>query len=734
MHSIVGILIMALAPLLFYVFLLFCCKNIFQKNDLASISKLDLVTSFVILVFVLFFSFIVISKNNYIYFWDHGREWRAALTLKDGLLVRPFQTLGEIYRSINNDDYNKLMPMLIVLPLYLINASFKVSVLIVEAFYMCPAIIIIALMIFKVLNSLNLKNIKFSVLVFFTSFTPILHYVVFDGFIDPPVLILVAVILLLSINIDYKVINKKKDVLLAIALVLVVLFRRDFAYFVVGYLTSQFVFAGIQLFECEDKDSKRRVIKGYMFNMMIIGAISLTILGLFFTKFLYRSVFNNFSLEYKAYDVTLYEKFARIPEVFGWIIIVAAVIAPIVYSWFNKYYFRIIVPLMVNIVITTWLLWRVLQMNYHQYYLIIIQVLVLACIGILGITQLIHYKHIICVVSVFMVLFTMINMSSMFLVLKINLPFKYLFTTKYYSPKVMNDINSINRLVDKLNQIGKMEPSSKFYTLASSTVLNQNIIASSKIPDILNAVPQMSQTSDVDLRDGFPTSFLDANFIIVGDPIQTHLPKGTQEVVTYLAHQVMDVDSYLGKNYAFVEDYDLDDGVKAKLYKKIHSLDRTVYNNLQTYFDSLYPNQSDKFHNRLIYPEPFFTNKIGESTCLTAKDGIMNSQFPMTDAIVSTGKGFLVYGPYKKIEHGIYTITFTLSLPENCRDNDIGFVDVYDGHILKPEIVRKDIKAGEEIIELRNVELAEDCESIEFRVYTEIAGVQFEKIMVTREN
>lgn len=118
------------------------------------------------------------------------------------------------------------------------------------------------------------------------------------------------------------------------------------------------------------------------------------------------------------------------------------------------------------------------------------------------------------------------------------------------------------------------------------------------MPDTDNAVPHMYATCDVDLRDGFPTDFLNAKYVVATDPVQTHLATG-QEVVSYLAEGVQDETSYIGCHFRFMEQYELDDGVIAKIYEKISGFSEDDLQNLRDYYDALYPGYSSIFAERI---------------------------------------------------------------------------------------------------------------------------------------
>ncbi len=717
-----SVVLMLLPPVLFYglIFSALWLAGFRFKN----VTKNQILISTIVFLMMILFVFLMVRQNRFIYYWDYGREWRTAIGVKNHFLQDVFSALKTVYRSINHEDYNQLMPMLAVFFLYAIGDSFNACVVLVEFFYMIPAVLVTAYTARKILNRLELNNPgDISVLVIIAA-TPILHYVMLDGFMDPPVLILVALSILTALDLECEKVDIKRSILLAAILTLLVLFRRHFAYYAVGFIFSQFVLFVLRLGLEKNRDKKKLFIS-YVGNMLIIGALALLILSVFFRPFLMRSIFNNFSLAYKAYDATLTDKLYRIPEVFGIIVLIFAFIAPVIPVLKNKAAGLIVFPLIANIVVTTVLLWRVLQMNYHQYYLIVIQVMLLAIIGYAYFDK-IFFRHRRRTSAGVVIVFAVWNFSCMFFPAFWTIP-NWLFTTKHYEPKIRNDLAEIHNIVADIQNIVREDGGADFYTLSSSGILNYSVLASSEYPHDTNPLPTMYSTHDVDLRDGFPASLLQAEYVLVGDPVQTHLPEGTQYVITEPAEQILN-NTGMGSYFSLLKEYHLDKGVKAKLYKKTKSLDREIYAELRDFYDALYPDLPELFHDRLAYPKAFFPSSAGEKLEIKFADRNLYSQFESDTATVrSTGSGYLIYGPYKRMEKGVYDIVFKM---DNALEGSeiVGTVDLC---VEQKVIASKEFVAGENSVLLEDVVLDFTSDEAELRIYVNTQGIGFEGLEIS---
>ena len=108
----------------------------------------------------------------------------------------------------------------------------------------------------------------------------------------------------------------------------------------------------------------------------------------------------------------------------------------------------------------------------------------------------------------------------------------------------------------------------------------------------------MVHNRDVDLRDGFPSEFLTAKYVVTTTPVQTHLSSG-QHVVTYLADCLHDSSNYLGRHFKKVYEVELDNNVTAEVYEKGSSFTEDDLIKLREYYNTLYPNDTELFADRI---------------------------------------------------------------------------------------------------------------------------------------
>ena len=173
-----------------------------------------------------------------------------------------------------------------------------------------------------------------------------------------------------------------------------------------------------------------------------------------------------------------------------------------------------------------------------------------------------------------------------------------LYSQKYY-PMQRSDIEELHSMADFLNDLTD-GTEKHVYICASGSVLNASIMESLDKPYNSGALHNMYWTADVDLRDGFNTDFLNADYVVVTDPVQLHLAEGTQEVVRFLCEEIQNPESPVGRHFNKMnQSYLLDNDVTAYIYEKVSDFETSDYQYLADYYDEYYPGMDELFSTRI---------------------------------------------------------------------------------------------------------------------------------------
>ena len=165
---------------------------------------------------------------------------------------------------------------------------------------------------------------------------------------------------------------------------------------------------------------------------------------------------------------------------------------------------------------------------------------------------------------------------------------------------VRHDIEDLKKFLNELNEL-TTRTDKRVYFLASSGEYNSAVLSCIYLPEKHNALQNLIGTKDIDLRDGFPIDFFDADYVVVTDPIQTHLRWQDQLTVVGLSEGVTHIQQLSRhfkqiKEYAF--SYNENSTVKFKLYEKISPYEKADIDFVESFFVETYPNQPELFKNR----------------------------------------------------------------------------------------------------------------------------------------
>jgi len=157
-----------------------------------------------------------------------------------------------------------------------------------------------------------------------------------------------------------------------------------------------------------------------------------------------------------------------------------------------------------------------------------------------------------------------------------------------YAPLHLEHYDEYKRLAVDLKNLG---PKTKISVYAASFMLTYDMLGSIE-PAVAQSIPIFPT---VDLRDGFWWHTLANEYAVIGDPTPlADLRPGSQRVIEYPAQSIR---SGTGIGAAFMDTgkvYQLDNGVKAYLYKRIRPVTAAEISDLANRFYKDYPDWRDK--------------------------------------------------------------------------------------------------------------------------------------------
>lgn len=528
---------------------------------------------FILLIIILINSFFywLISQEKYIYFWDYATYWTIYQQLGELAHRNLLLALLITWNSTLILDYNYL-PALFLLPGYILFGTSKLAyILTVVNIYFIPTVLLFGILMQQISKPfIKHTKLPFIFCVLLLLLSPQIHIPILYGYVDIVGITIIFIILLLNYSNYSKNYSLKQQILLGILLGLLIILRRYYSIWVLGFICGLFVDIFIQKNIKLPEALKR--LKNLLFisiaciSFLLIFALPISILHLLTP---YRTIYG----AYRSSDSLILQSITAITQFnnyFGFLFTFIFLIS-IILALYPKNLRRFSTFLLIQFLIIFLSFTYIQNFDKHHYYLLIPTMYVFMGIFFIKIMFLIKRR----IYRIAILLLISIYLVSNFIIVFTSSkkftenPITYIFSQARYQPLVRNDLQEIKRLLHTLGTLSAHEKD-KIYTLASSTIINGDIMRNScsTLTAYHSVCQKILRTNDVDSRDGYPSQINQAKFIILADPIQYHLRPDAQKVIGIPAKELL--NNYgLGKYYKRLPyEFTLTDMVKVYIYQK----------------------------------------------------------------------------------------------------------------------------------------------------------------------
>ena len=539
-----------------------------------------------------------IHEDRYVYFWDQAGYWMKSVGRARHMAGHGAgEVLLSLVRSINEEDYNDFLPTVIAFPLLAFGFSYQTYVLVNFLVFQIPVSLLMALAAGKTVQAPAEKKARFFVLAFFLALIiPINYYAIFRGYIDTGFLLFAGTAAWLLTDYDFGKVSVVRDLFLALLFVLTWICRRYTVFLLIGFVAFLLVKA---VFALVRKPSDRKKV---LLNFLIIGGVSLGILLLFFRDFFLHALLTDYGSMYSAYDAPLKSKISGVVHTCGLLLCIVCILGDILCllrkDWEDAACWTAM------LVTETAVFWRTQAMGTQHMMILTLPVYML-CMKCFGLPEPEEgggrsrrgYAEL--AVGLLCAACFLYNFMAAFIPKASFLPGEL--CADRYTALQRDDIPVLRSMAEDLNELTE-DRDEDIYVAASGVILNSGILSNLNLPEIGKAVPRLLPTHDVDLRDGFPTDFLTAGYVVAAEPAETHLASG-QEVVSWLSQSVQDETSCIGKHYTLIREYELDGGVRAKVYQKTGEYAEEDLQTIRDHYAALYPGQEELFAEQIRLPD-----------------------------------------------------------------------------------------------------------------------------------
>ncbi|MEG2097578.1 MAG: hypothetical protein RRY65_05365 [Pseudoflavonifractor sp.] len=167
----------------------------------------------------------------------------------------------------------------------------------------------------------------------------------------------------------------------------------------------------------------------------------------------------------------------------------------------------------------------------------------------------------------------------------------------YHAPR-RTDLMELVALHSYIDSLSAQEPKTAAI-VASSFAFNgdtyYNLLPSLGIPEGEGPKTKMLYMSTVDKRDGFSWAVLDADYLVVTDPVQTHLGEENQQIMALLAHDLLDGTGPGAAFRPMDTRFTLAGDVQVYLYERTRPVTDEEYRSVSRRLTAAYPEYADLY-------------------------------------------------------------------------------------------------------------------------------------------
>ena len=551
---------------------------------------------FICILLELFFLYgAIFESNNLIKVWDHATYWLTTLGQRAAFLTKSIgENLSDVYYSINHDDYN-LLPSLLLQPFFVwSNGDFFHYGMAIVIVGLIPAYILYVLLYRKIYK--EKKNDWKYLLVFLIPFltTPLIYGSVLDGYLDIIGVIPILIIFYYTYGYDFETFDFKRTVILALCFFFTIVLRRYYVYFTVSYFISIAIVYIIRKLFVNRKCKLWKQAK----NVFIIGISFSSVILLFFHEMIEHIIKGNYATAYSAYlDGGLFIQLWDLITKLGIVVAILFVVAT-VYLWMRKKESREFIAILVlNMVITILLFNSIQTMDQHHYYTIIFNITIIISMFMVELAKNIKEHGNRRLYQVGLVLVCLIQfMTYSVAISRMPQPGLPVFTKTYFT---YHDAQreALKPVMEYTKEMIEKEPELSIYTIASSSVYNNETFANYNLPDV-TLRSKFLATPNVDLRDGFSDQIYKATYVYLVTPVQHHLDLKDQQVVEVLWNAI-EKDTPIRSNYQLEKEFEVPGGT-LKIYKKIEDYSTEDKEYLKDQFNKSYSDYKELFEDRIM--------------------------------------------------------------------------------------------------------------------------------------
>lgn len=554
-------------------------NEVLRKNKKTIIIFLGV--SFLVLNGVLYLH---LSQESFIPSWDFGGFYRKTLEFSDKLNRSIPEAVDNLIKSINYSEYNYVAEWFLYVPMQVIGNSFLRYAISMVNLFLMPINFLFVVFYFLITDDQKRNRfVDWTVFFVVVFFGPNIYSLI-QGYIGSAGLFFILFLMIFVYLKKFEKIDIPFAIMTGLILLLLLIVRRWFAYWVVSFFVSMVV---PYIFIKE----KRKYLKPVLINCFVAGIVALGILVVVFNPLFKTITTYNYSEAYSVMKATgPMEIIFSFLNTYGFLFI-GLMLFGIIKSY-KKEQFGFVLICIVQIILSIILFNQVQRFGSHHYYIINVPCLFLILIGMSYVEEVFSKKVLLVTLVVFNVLMVVNYQKT--LLLK-NDAFKPIF--KVTNPllsetlpmiRTTEGIDKIQSLVYRLNErAGEFD---YFYTIASCSLFNEDMLRNALLPNNLEGLKNLIPGSVYDLRDYAPKDFFYYQYIIVSEPLILQFAEDKQRVITILGNFMLK-DPRAMDYYDLIEDVVITNDIHIKVYKRKDLVPNFIREDISNQFKEYYPDE-----------------------------------------------------------------------------------------------------------------------------------------------
>lgn len=569
-----------------------------KKGAIFSNSTILLIVWIFILLLVILFTYAYIYNEDPIYIFDYSGYFENFKLMGNQLAISFKDFWNTLVNSVRNYEYNysSVVPLM---PFYFLFGESRLSyIMSVTTLYLFPCIMLITYAFMRIIKENNEVSKKENMI--YLLFTICLTFM-YTKIWAPTLRGYTDICGLIPIIISYLLISKRPlakekklyyPVLLGLIVYLPFLFRRWYAYYIVGFCITIFLFDLVDFFK--SKDNKKEAFFRAFRNYLIFGLTMIALVALIQLPYIKQILSTNYNDMYSSYQIDAMSHLIRLYNDHGLVLIILALLG-IIFSLKRKKYIKVMLFCTLNVIIFIVSVASMVQIGLQHCLGFCFWLIILVMLGIRHIYELLpkyNYKNIF--LFIILILFA-INFSTTFIFRNRHVPIISQ-NTKYYKFRYEH-FDEVKRLINDLGNLvidsgDDNDTNKKFTVFAESEIISDNLI------DLLgdaNIRDNIAYTNHIDSKDEVSYNGLFADYAVVTNKSQLG-SNPTGQYVIDIPNKMIYKGYGIGKAYSLLSGpYTLEDGVLAYIYKKDRNFTKEEIDEFFEAYYKIYPDWQEKY-------------------------------------------------------------------------------------------------------------------------------------------